>query len=127
MTEHGIVLVVDDEDATRLYVSRHLQQYYTVVTAVNGLEALDLLQTHVVTLVLLDLIMPGMSGYQLLERLKADPKLCSIPVIIISIADDLEEVTRCLQLGAVDYLFKPVNSILLKARVDACLKRSTLP
>ncbi|MBD2461410.1 response regulator [Oscillatoria sp. FACHB-1407] len=128
MTEHrGAVLVVDDELSTRLYVSRQLQQQqYTVSMAESGEQALDLVQTQSFDLILLDIIMPGMNGYRVLEQLKSNSALKNIPVIMISSADDLDGVVRCIQLGAEDYLFKPLNAILLKARVSACLERKWL-
>ncbi|HEY9619728.1 MAG TPA: response regulator, partial [Crinalium sp.] len=123
----GRILVVDDEIATRLHVSRQLQQHnYTVDTAENGTQALDMLRSQSFDLVLLDIVMPDISGYRILELLKTDVDLNSIPVVMISVIDDLEGVVRCIQLGAEDYLFKPLNPILLIARVSACLERKRL-
>jgi signal transduction histidine kinase len=119
--------VVDDEIATRLHVSRQLQQHnYTVDTAENGTQALDMLRSQSFDLVLLDIVMPDISGYRILELLKTDADLNPIPVVMISVIDDLEGVVRCIQLGAEDYLFKPLNPILLIARVSACLERKRL-
>ncbi|MDX2213830.1 MAG: response regulator [Oculatellaceae cyanobacterium bins.114] len=128
MTDHrGAVLVVDDELSTRLYVSRQLeQQHYVVSLAENGTQAMELVQSQVFDLILLDIIMPEMNGYRVLEQLKSSSSHRNIPVIMISSADDLEGVVRCIQLGAEDYLFKPLNPILLKARVGACLERKWL-
>jgi signal transduction histidine kinase len=123
----GRVLVVDDEMATRLHVSRQLQQHnYIVTMAENGNQALDLVRSQPFDLLLLDIVMPDMSGYRLLELIKADPDLKTIPVVMISVIDDLDGVVRCIQLGAEDYLFKPLNPILLIARVSACLERKHL-
>lgn len=123
----GSVLVVDDEDATRVFVSRQLrQQIGSITVAENGQQALALLDTQPFDLILLDIIMPGMSGYQVLQTLKTNPQLATIPVIMISAADDLEGVIRCIELGAEDYLAKPINPVLLKARTSACLERKRL-
>jgi signal transduction histidine kinase len=125
--DHGAVLVVDDDMPTRIYITRQLQrQNYTVTAAENGLQAWELLQTQPFDLVLLDVVMPGLSGAQVLERMKADPRLIHIPVLMISATDDLEAVVRCIELGAEDYLFKPLNAVLLQARLGASLERKWL-
>lgn len=127
MPDQGLVLVVDDNEMNRDLLSRRLQrQGHTVVMAHNGRQAIKQLQTQPFDLVLLDVMMPEMNGYQVLEHLKADPALRHIPVIMISALDDLESVVRCIQLGAEDYLFKPFNPILLKARIGACLEKKRL-
>jgi adenylate cyclase len=97
-----------------------------VATATNGREALELLQANPIDLVLLDIMMPDMNGYEVLERLKADPQLRHIPVIMISAIDEVESVIRCVELGAEDYLSKPFNPTLLRARVGASLERKKL-
>ena len=121
------ILVVDDNDVTRLYISRQLQQQnYQVVLANNGREALEYLQSEPFDLVLLDVVMPEINGYQVLQHLKADSDLRAIPVIMISSVDDLDRAIRCIEKGAEDYLAKPLNSILLRARINACLERKWL-
>lgn len=123
----GSVLVIDDEAVTRLLVARRLSDRVASVTTVeSGQEGLELLQNQPFDLVLLDIIMPGLSGVQTLEKMKADPALQSIPVIMISAADDLDSVVRCIELGAEDYLLKPLNAVLLQARTGACLERKWL-
>ncbi|GAB4470352.1 MAG: hypothetical protein OHK0037_29020 [Elainellaceae cyanobacterium] len=123
----GSVLVIDDEAVTRLLMVRCLKdRVASVTTAESGQEGLDLLQSQPFDLVLLDIIMPGLSGVQILEKIKADPALQSIPVIMISAADDLDSVVRCIELGAEDYLLKPLNAVLLQARTGACLERKWL-
>lgn len=123
----GSVLVIDDEAVTRLLMARCLKdRVASVTTAENGQEGLDLLQSQPFDLVLLDIIMPGLSGVQILEKMKADPALQGIPVIMISAADDLDSVVRCIELGAEDYLLKPLNEVLLQARTGACLERKWL-
>jgi signal transduction histidine kinase len=121
------ILVADDDEAIRLYISRLLQrQAYQVVTAVNGRDALALVQTQPIDLVLLDMVMPDMGGYHVLTSLKADPALRAIPVIMISAVDDLDRTIRCIEQGAEDYLAKPLNPVLLNARISACLERKWL-
>ncbi|UBF25799.1 response regulator [Kovacikia minuta CCNUW1] len=125
--EHSSILVVDDVEANRDLLLRRLQrQGHTVVVAENGRQALELLQTQPFDLILCDIMMPEMNGYQVLEHLKADPAQRHIPVIMISALDDIESVVRCIELGAEDYLFKPFNPTLLKARINACLEKKNL-
>jgi len=94
--------------------------------AEDGFQALELIQAHEFDLVLLDIMMPRMNGYQVLEQLKANPDLRHIPVLVISALDDLDSVVKCIELGAEDYLPKPFNPILLKARISACLEKKRL-
>ncbi len=118
----GTILVVDDDSLNRLLLATSLEeQGYEIVAAENGIEALALLQERVFDTVLLDLIMPEMDGFQVLERLKSDSVLRHIPVIIISALEDLESVVRCIEMGATDYLPKPFDPVLLKARLNASL------
>jgi adenylate cyclase len=127
MADQGLVLVVDDNEMNRDILSRRLQrQGHTVIAAENGKKALAQLQNQPFDLILLDVMMPEMNGYQVLEHLKADPALRHIPVIIISALDDLDSVVRCIELGAEDYLFKPFNPTLLKARIGASLEKKRL-
>lgn len=121
---HGFVLVVDDIESNRDVLSRRLQrQGYSVATAENGREAFDKLRADTFDLVLLDIMMPEMDGYEVLRRLKADEALRHIPVIMISALDELDSVVRCIGMGAEDYLPKPFNPTLLKARIGACLEK----
>jgi signal transduction histidine kinase len=127
MTSNGSVLVVDDDAAVRIFITRQLQQQHCIVTtAENGQQAWKLLQSQSFDLIVLDLIMPELNGYQLLERLKADPTFAVIPVLMLSAVDDLEAIVRCLELGADDYLVKSSDPILLKVRVGSCLERKRL-
>jgi CheY-like chemotaxis protein len=120
----GVVLMVDDVEANRDVLSRQLRrQGYAVIVAASGQAALDHLRTSDVDLVLLDIMMPEMDGYEVLQRLKADPALRHIPVIMISALSELDSVVRCLELGAEDYLPKPFNPTLLKARLGASLDK----
>lgn len=118
------ILVVDDNEMNRDVLSRRLEkQGYTVVTAEDGQVALDLLRRDPFDLILLDIMMPRVNGYQVLENLKANPLQRDIPIIVISAMDDLESVVRCIELGAEDYLFKPFNPVLLRARLNAILSK----
>lgn len=119
-----LVLVVDDNEMNRDMLGRRLQrQGCDVVMAENGAVALDLVAQRAFDLVLLDIMMPQMSGYEVLERLKADERTKQLPIIMISAIDDMDSVVKCIELGAEDYLFKPFNPVLLKARVGAILGR----
>jgi serine phosphatase RsbU (regulator of sigma subunit) len=126
-TQQARVLVVDDNEHNRDVLSRRLQrQGYLVAVAEHGRAALDHLQSMPVDLILLDIMMPELNGYQVLAALKADPIRRHIPVIMISAVDDIESVARCIELGAEDYLFKPFNPIILRARIEASLEKKRL-
>jgi two-component system, sensor histidine kinase ChiS len=119
---HGYLLVVDDVEANRDVLSRRLTlQGYTVATAENGRVALEKLREASFDLVLLDILMPEMDGYEVLQRLKADEAFREIPVIMISALSELDSAVRCIEMGAEDYLPKPFNPTLLRARIGACL------
>src|SRR5262245_27256632 len=122
------LLVVDDIDDNGVALTRRLarQGYLNVSTAVDGEQALELLRSKPFDLVLLDIMMPKLNGYQVLERMKADESLRHIPVIMISAVDEIDSVIRCIELGAEDYLPKPFNPTLLRARVGASLERKRL-
>lgn len=123
----GRILVADDDPGHRELLCRRLeQQGFAVRTAPGGAEALELLRREPFDLVLLDVLMPGMDGGQVLAALKADPALRDLPVIVLSALDELDSVVRCILTGAEDYLAKPVNTVLLRARIGACLEKSRL-
>ena len=123
----GSLLVVDDNRVNRLLVGRALEQLGHAVTfAENGREALVALRRQRVDLVLLDIEMPEMNGYQVLEALASDPHLREIPVVMMSSVEEVDSVARCIEMGAEDYLFKPVNPVLLKARIGASLEKKRL-
>jgi signal transduction histidine kinase len=125
--EQGNILVVDDSRMNRLKLSRSLeQQGHRVDVAENGEQALEMLRTEWFDVVLLDLIMPGMDGYQVLERIKGDTELRDLPVIVISALDEIDSVVRCIEMGAEDYLPKPSNPVLLKARLNTSLQKKKL-
>ena len=126
-TPASSLLVVDDNSMNRIMLSRYITKLgYQATLAENGRQALDKLQGQPFDLVLLDVQMPEMDGYQVLEHLKADPRLRDIPVIMISAVEELESVVRCIELGAQDYLPKPFNPVLLRARLSASLERKWL-
>ena len=122
------LLVVDDNEDNRYALTRRLARegYGNVATAVDGRQALELLHSKPFDLVLLDIMMPNVNGYEVLAQMKQDDKLRHIPVIMISAVDDMESVIRCIELGAEDYLPKPFNPTLLRARVGASLERKQL-
>jgi class 3 adenylate cyclase len=125
--ETGLVLVVDDNAPNREMLGRRLEREgHRVQLAAGGREGLDLLRQQPIDLVLLDVMMPEMDGYEMLRQLKADPALRHIPVLMISALDELESVVRCIELGAEDYLPKPFDPVLLRARIGACLEKKRL-
>lgn len=121
------VLVVDDNAGTRRLLRGRLErQGHEVQEAAGGREALDLLRSGAFDLVLLDLVMPGMDGFQVLAEMKADAALGGVPVIVISTLDEMRGVMRAIGKGAADYLFKPFDPVLLRARVSASLEMRRL-
>jgi adenylate cyclase len=122
------MLVVDDDENNRYTLTRRLQRegWGNCATARNGREALDRLAAEPFDLVLLDVMMPEVNGYEVLERIKKDPAKRDIPVIMISALSELDSVIRCIEFGAEDYLPKPFNPVLLRARISACLEKKRL-
>lgn len=124
---YGALLVVDDNEINRDVLSRRLErQGHTVSVAENGRAALNMLSANTFDLVLLDVMMPELNGYQVLQWMKNQPALRDIPVIMISALDEIESVVRCIELGAEDYLPKPFNPVLLRARIGVCLEKKRL-
>jgi CheY-like chemotaxis protein len=123
----GRLLVVDDNEMNRDLLSRRLnQQGHRVANARNGREALEMIAAEEFDLVLLDIMMPELDGYKVLERMRAEGTLDQLPVIMISAVTEMESVIRCIEMGATDYLPKPFNPVLLKARVGATLEKKRL-
>ena len=123
----GLVLVVDDDAANRDVLARRLGRLgYAVCEADNGRRALELMAARPVDLVLLDLNMPGVDGYAVLQARQADAQLRDIPTIMISASADMPSVVRCIEMGAEDHLGKPFDPVLLEARVGACLEKKRL-
>jgi len=121
------LLVVDDNEGNRDMLARRLaRQGYEIHTAAGGRAALDSLAKISFDLVLLDVMMPDLDGYAVLESMKATSELRHIPVVMISALDEMDSVVRCIQLGAEDYLPKPFDPVLLQARVGACLEKKRL-
>jgi CheY-like chemotaxis protein len=126
-TDRGRLLIVDDNEINRDVLARRLgRQGYTTAAAENGRKALEMVQTQNFDLLLLDIMMPELNGYQVLRHLKADSHLRDIPVIMISALDDMDSIVRCIKLGAEDYLPKPFDPILLRARIGASLEKKRL-
>jgi class 3 adenylate cyclase len=125
--DHASVLVADDDPVTRLMLTGSLERHgHQVRTAENGVQALDLVRSEPFDVVLLDVLMPEMDGYGVLEELKADPALRHIPVVMVTSVDDIDSAVRCIELGADDYLSKPIDPVLLTARVNAGLAKKRL-
>ena len=123
----GTILIADDNRVNRLLLARGLEHDgHTVVFAEDGREALGLLRKQRFDLLLLDVLMPELDGYEVLAELKEDPHLRDIPVIVTSALDEIDSVVRCLEMGAEDYLTKPVNPVLLTARINASLEKKRL-
>ena len=122
MSGAGNILVVDDDLLNRLVLSTNLQeQGYDVATAEDGRQALQMLADQSFDVVLLDLIMPELDGFHVLEQMKQDSRQREIPVIVISALDEMESILRCIEMGATDYLPKPFDAALLRARLNASL------
>ncbi len=120
------ILIVDDSLANRKFLASQVEaQNYQVATAANGKQAIQMIQTGSYDLILLDIIMPEVNGYQVLEWIRDSPWQ-HIPTIMISALDQIDSVVKCIEMGAADYLAKPFNSILLKARLEACLEQKRL-
>ena len=129
MNDHtGSLLVVDDNEFNLKLITRHLNMegYTNVEVAKNGREALELMRGKDFDTVLLDIEMPEMDGYAVLGHLKADMRLRNVPVIMISSVEEIDSVVKCIELGAADYLPKPFDPVLLRARLGACLEQKRL-
>lgn len=123
----GHVLIVDDNPFNRDILARGLlAQRRHFALAGHGKQALDMLASKAFDLVLLDILMPEMDGFEVLSRMRTDPDLCHTPVIVISAPDQLDNVVRCLELGACDYLPKPFDPVLLRSKVEAAMELKRL-
>lgn len=123
----GEILVVDDNPINRDILRQRLgRQGHHVMAAENGMRALALLEERAFDLILLDILMPEMNGYQVLQEIKTHPKWREVPVIMISALDELDSVVHCIELGADDYLPKPFNPVLLQARIESSLEKKRL-
>src|SRR5512140_3633874 len=128
MAERGArLLVVDDNKVNRLLLMRSVELMgHRVAAAENGRRALEMLRSEPFDLVLLDMEMPEMDGFQVLEEMASDLQLRDVPVIVTSSLEGVDNIARCIELGADDYLAKPVNPVLLKARLRASLEKQRL-
>ena len=123
----GRLLVVDDNKVNRLLLSRSVEMLgHSVTLAENGRVALDCLAEGSFDLMLLDIEMPEMDGFEVLTAIKSDPDMRDLPVIVTSSVEGLDNIVRCIELGAEDYLPKPVNKVLLQARLTSCLEKKRL-
>ena len=123
----GRVLVADDDSLNCTLLTVSLEEIgYAVESAGDGRQTLDMLNAKPFDILLLDLLMPEVDGYEVLERVKADSQMRHLPVIVISAAEELDSIVKCIELGAEDYLLKPFNRVMLKARVDASMEKKRL-
>ncbi len=123
----GSLLIVDDNAENRDILTLLLErQGYTVASAINGQQALSMAEQEPFDLILLDMVMPDMDGYAVLQHLKSSETLRTIPVIVVSALDDLDRTVHCIELGAEDYLGKPFDPVLLHARIEASLEKKRL-
>ena len=123
VVDHGSLLVVDDKEMNRDLLSRHLErQGYTVTVAENGRRALEIIKTDTFDLILLDIMMPGMDGYEVCRRLKSDPQVMGIPIIFVTAMDEIKNKTFGFELGAVDYITKPFEMSEVQARIRTHLE-----
>jgi adenylate cyclase len=127
VTARGSLLVIDDDPVVRSMLSRSLEQGgHQVATAKDGREGLDVARAEAFDVILLDVLMPSLDGYEVLEQLKKDRTLRHIPVLMITALDDIESAVRCIELGADDYLPKPIDPVVLGARINAGLTKKRL-
>ncbi|MHB0938385.1 MAG: hybrid sensor histidine kinase/response regulator [Armatimonadota bacterium] len=123
----GTIFIAEDDAATRTTITRHLEHDdHTVVSAGDGVQALEMIRESPPDLILLDIYMPGMDGRRVLESIRADEKLRHLPVIVITTDHEFSTIVECISLGADDYLVKPPNAVLLRARIKALLERKFL-
>lgn len=123
----GQLLVVDDNRVNRLLLTRALEQDgHRVSNAENGRIAMEMLRSQSFDVILLDIDMPEMNGFEVLEELLKDDDLRDLPVVMTSASDELDRVVKCIEMGAEDYLVKPLNPVLLRARVNASLEKKRL-
>src|SRR5712691_7094492 len=127
-TDHPGILIVDDNEDNRYTLQLLLDSdgHERIISASGGNEAIALLNKEKFSLVLLDMMMPDLNGDEVLKIIKANPDSRDIPVVMISADTDTEKVSKCIELGADDYLAKPFNPIILRARIASALRRQSL-
>ena len=122
MTEKKVILIIDDSITNNIMIKTLLQRYeYRVLTAFSGKEALVILESEIPDVILLDIMMPQMSGYQVLENIMADPCTQNIPVIIVSAKKDIQAIDKAMKLGAFDYITKPVTRNAFLEKVELAI------
>lgn len=122
------ILIVDDEPLNIDYLEQELEDLqFVTLSAADGVEALEQVEAEAPDLILLDIMMPRMDGFAVLERLKAEKKWRDIPVVVISAMTDLASIARGIEMGAEDYLPKPFDPVLLQARISSGLEKKRLP
>lgn len=125
--QNSNVLIVEDDEFNRDLLERRIKQSgFNASCAKDGREALEILENEKFDLMLLDLMMPGIDGIEVLKRVKVNKKYAGLPVIMVSALDDSESITACMQHGATDYITKPFNAVLLRARIESVLKEKLL-
>ena len=122
MDKKNKLLIIDDDTTTLMELIGILKQDYTISTAKSGMSALDNIEKTAPDMILLDLIMPGMSGFDVMTKLNQSDSTMNIPVILISGAIDIDEERKGLTLGAIDYVRKPFDEVIVKQRVDYHIK-----
>jgi serine phosphatase RsbU (regulator of sigma subunit) len=123
----GRILIIDDSEHNRYLLARQLERRgHSIATASHGRQGLEYAQREPFDVILLDLMMPEMDGFTVLDQLKRNPQTHHIPVIVISAINEIDDVVRCIEAGAEDYLTKPFNQTLLYAKINACLERKRL-
>jgi two-component system cell cycle response regulator len=126
-TAPASILVVDDDPMNRMLLTRDLEREgHRVATAQDGVRALQALGAEPFDIVLLDVLMPELDGYDTLAQIERDEKLRHVPVIMVSALEDIGSVVRCIEMGAADYLPKPFDPVLLRARINGCLTKKRL-
>jgi two-component system cell cycle response regulator len=126
-TAPASILVVDDDPMNRMLLTRDLgREGHRVATAQDGVRALQALGAEPFDIVLLDVLMPELDGYDTLAQIERDEKLRHVPVIMVSALEDIGSVVRCIEMGAADYLPKPFDPVLLRARINGCLTKKRL-
>lgn len=127
MKNNAMILIVDDEEKTRKVLRKMMPTLgHTPILANNGISAINEMRNQSPDIVLLDILMPGMSGYQVLETMKKEEALCHIPVIVLTAVSEIESAVRCLEMGADDYMNKPFKTEILKAKIKSLLEKQEL-
>lgn len=125
--QEGDILIVDDSPQKHELIRRRLSHTsYHILSALSGTEALEIIPSLKPDLILLDLLMPGMSGFEVLNILKSTPQTADIPVLVISSSNEVDNVVQCLRAGAEDYLPMPLNPVILLTRVNSCMQKKAL-